>query len=59
MVPQLTLDQIAQDDVNGIFKSIMAPNASDTIVTGINGYGYITGNARFASGRKAFTAHCQ
>jgi probable HAF family extracellular repeat protein len=46
-------------DVGGVFKSIMAPNASDTIVTGINGNGYVTGNATFPSGRKAFTAHCQ
>jgi hypothetical protein len=44
--------------INGTFKDIKAPNSSGTTVSGINGYGYVTGEATI-SGPTAYTAHCQ
>jgi hypothetical protein len=43
---------------NGTFKDIKAPNSSSTTVSGINGYGYVTGETTI-SGNTAYTAHCQ
>jgi hypothetical protein len=45
-------------NINGIFKDIKAPNSSGTTVSGINGYGYVTGEATI-SGSTGYTAHCQ
>ena len=48
---------------NGVFKDIKPPNGTYTRVTGINGYGYVTGSTftpTFTdSNYKSFTAHCQ
>ena len=46
--------------INGVFKDIAPSNSNATLVTGINGYGYVTGTANFNDGSQAsFTAHCQ
>jgi hypothetical protein len=46
--------------VNGVFKEIAPPNTNYTLVTGINGYGVVTGTTNFNSGGyTSFTAHCE
>ncbi len=46
--------------INGVFKEIAPPNTNYTLVTGINGYGDVTGTTNFNSGGyTSFTAHCQ
>ena len=44
--------------INGTFKDIKIPNSSGTTTSGINGYGYVTGEASI-SGSTGYTAHCQ
>jgi hypothetical protein len=44
--------------INGTFKDINAPGSSSTTTSGINGYGYVTGEATI-SGSVGYTAHCQ
>lgn len=45
--------------VNGVFKEIAPPNTTFTVVTGINGYGDVTGTTSFNGVFGSFTAHCQ
>ena len=46
--------------INGVMKEIIPPNGNYTMVTGINGYGYLTGTTNLIpGGYKMFTAHCQ
>ncbi len=44
--------------INGIFKDIKAPGGYATTTSGINGYGYVTGEI-MVSGSTGYTAHCQ
>jgi hypothetical protein len=46
--------------INGVFKEIAPPNTNYTLVSGINGYGDVTGTTNFNSGGyTSFTAHCE
>jgi len=46
--------------INGVFKEIIVPNAIYAAVTGLNGYGDVTGTANFAPlNYTYFTARCQ
>jgi len=45
--------------INGTFKDVKVPNFPASRVTGINGYGYITGIAYATGNATAYTAHCQ
>lgn len=46
---------------NGVFKDIVAPNsdAESTTTSGINGYGYVTGETKFNGVSNGYTAHCE
>jgi hypothetical protein len=44
---------------NGTFKDIKVPNASTSTANGINGYGYITGEAFTNGGWVGYVAKCQ
>jgi hypothetical protein len=44
---------------NGVFADIDPPNGTYTLVTGINGYGDVTGATGLPSGYTMFTARCQ
>ena len=46
--------------INGVFKEIIVPNAIYAGVTGLNGYGDVTGAANFSPlNCTYFTARCQ
>jgi hypothetical protein len=45
---------------NGVFKDVLPANASNTAISGINGYGVVVGTTTLNSGVSTlFTAHCQ
>jgi hypothetical protein len=47
--------------MNGTFKGIVAPNsvAESTTTSGINGYGYVTGETSLNGVSHGYTAHCE
>jgi hypothetical protein len=46
--------------INGIFKDVVPPNSTyPATTTGINGYGYVTGEGSLSGVNGGYTAHCQ
>lgn len=45
--------------INGVLKDIQVPNGTSTTVSGINGYGYLTGETTINGASTGYIMHCQ